>query len=74
MYEWIKIKKPEPLTTGHTQLPRGGVANVSSLRYLAVTRQVSAHESATAHTGDRCASCKKDTLHKIERLNKKDTK
>jgi hypothetical protein len=53
MYEWIKIKKPEPLTTGHTQLPRGGVANVSSLRYLAVTRQVSAHESAIAHTGDR---------------------
>jgi len=42
------------LTTGHTQLPRRGVANVSSLGYLSGNPTSERTETATAHTGGRC--------------------
>jgi hypothetical protein len=47
-------KKPQLTTPGHTQLPRGGVAKVSSLGNLAGNPTRKRSESATAHTGERC--------------------
>jgi hypothetical protein len=41
------------LTAGNTQLPGGGVANVSTLAYLVSNPTRKRLEGATAHTGER---------------------
>ena len=47
------------LTTGHTQLPGRGVANVGSFVYLVGNPTRKRSESATAYTGGRYAALKK---------------
>lgn len=52
-------KEKRQVTTGHTQLPCRGVANVGSFAFLVGNPTRKRTETATAHTGGRYSQCEK---------------